>query len=52
MVSTQEQETLHEGFETANTNQGLDQGHISPLFLHSTLTKRSGMNFNLYQNVG
>ena len=26
-----------EGFETANANQGLDQGHISPLFLHSTI---------------
>ena len=26
-----------EGFETANANQGLDQGHISPLFLHSRL---------------
>ena len=25
-----------EGFETANANQGLDQGYISPLFLHST----------------
>ena len=37
-----------EGFETANANQGLDQGHISPLFLHS-MTKDDYQYYTFYK---
>ena len=45
-VSTQEQETLQ--LEIANTNHGLDQGHISPLFLHS-MTKDDYQYYTYYK---